>query len=74
MRVSGGDRDALSATLSSVQGVLAVSPSGSRIRVVAQRSAEQAVTQAVASANATFEPVAPDFEDLFLTLMCEGAN
>jgi ABC-2 type transport system ATP-binding protein len=74
VRISGGDRDAISATLSGMQGVLAVSPSGSRMRVILQRSAADALAQVVTAAHATFEPVAPDFEDLFLTRMREGAN
>jgi ABC-2 type transport system ATP-binding protein len=74
LRVSGGDRDAISASLAALQGVLAVSPSGSRIRVVVERDAVPALAQIVAAANAAYEPVAPDFEDLFLTRMREGES
>ncbi|MBI5532350.1 MAG: ABC transporter ATP-binding protein [Deltaproteobacteria bacterium] len=74
LRVSGGDRDAISASLSTLDGVLAVSPSGSRIRVVVERKAVPALAQMAAAANATYEAVAPDFEDLFLTRMREGES
>jgi ABC-2 type transport system ATP-binding protein len=71
LRVEGGDREAMSALLQSAPGVLALSPSGSRMRVVVQRDAELSVRTIAAEAGASLEPVAPDFEDLFLTRMHE---
>jgi ABC-2 type transport system ATP-binding protein len=73
-RVSGGDRDAISSAIANVPGVLAVSPSGSRVRVVVERPCAAALQSAVAAASASLERVAPDFEDLFLASMREGAN
>jgi ABC-2 type transport system ATP-binding protein len=72
-RVVGGDRDALGGALPSQPGVLALSPSGARMRVVVEAGAVQSLEHYVAQAGAELLPASPDFEDLFLTLIRQEA-
>jgi len=70
-RSTGGDRDQLLAALGAHPRVLAVSPAGSRVRMVVQRGGEADVEAVVTPLGGTFEPAVPDFEDLFLARMRE---
>ncbi len=65
--VSGGDRDAVEATLSGLPAVRAVSPAGSRLRVDLEAGSSEAVAAALAPLGAELRAVAPTFEDLFLS-------
>ncbi|HET8725638.1 MAG TPA: ABC transporter ATP-binding protein, partial [Anaeromyxobacteraceae bacterium] len=65
--VSGGDRDAVEATLSGLRAVRAVSPAGSRLRVDLEAGSSEAVAAALAPLGAELRAVAPTFEDLFLS-------
>jgi ABC-2 type transport system ATP-binding protein len=71
--VRGGDRDRVDAVLAAHPAVLAASPAGARLRVVVRRGATPDVRRALAPEGAALEPVAPDFEDLFLTRTREVA-
>jgi ABC-2 type transport system ATP-binding protein len=71
LRVVSGDRDAVLSATTGAAGVLATSPSGARMRIVVQEGSEQAVTEALARAGAMVERTAPDFEDLFLSLVAK---
>lgn len=73
-RVVGSSRDAVAAALEGRPGVLAISPSGSRVRIVVERSAQQEVQRLVAESKASMVATTPDFEDLFLTRMREEAQ
>jgi ABC-2 type transport system ATP-binding protein len=65
--VSGGDRDRVDATLASLPAVRAVSPAGSRLRVDVVAGGRPEVAAALAQVGAELRPVAPGFEDLFLS-------
>jgi ABC-2 type transport system ATP-binding protein len=65
--VSGGDRDAVEAALGRLPGVRAVSPAGSRLRVDLESGSGAAVAAALSPLGAELRPVAPTFEDLFLS-------
>jgi ABC-2 type transport system ATP-binding protein len=69
--VVGGDREHTHATLASRPDVVAASPAGARIRLVAQPGSFAALSAALAPAE--LRRVAPDFEDLFLARMAEEA-
>jgi ABC-2 type transport system ATP-binding protein len=72
--VSGGDRDAVEVVLAARREVRAVSPAGSRLRVDVDAGSREALAAALAEAGAELRPVAPTFEDLFLSrLHREGA-
>ncbi|HET8733275.1 MAG TPA: ABC transporter ATP-binding protein [Anaeromyxobacteraceae bacterium] len=65
--VSGGDREPVEAALASLPQVRAVSPAGSRLRVDLEGGTGAEVAAALAPLGAELRPVAPTFEDLFLS-------
>jgi len=65
--VAGGDRDRVEAVLASLAAVRAVSPAGSRLRVDVLAGGRDGVAAALAPVGAELRPVAPNFEDLFLS-------
>jgi ABC-2 type transport system ATP-binding protein len=65
--VAGGDRDRVEAVLATLPAVRSVSPAGSRLRVDLIAGARDGVAAALAPAGAELRPVAPNFEDLFLS-------
>jgi ABC-2 type transport system ATP-binding protein len=65
--VAGGDRDRVEAVLASLPAVRAVSPAGSRLRVDLLAGGRDGVAAALATIGAELRPVAPNFEDLFLS-------
>ncbi len=65
--VSGGDREPVEAALASLPQVRAVSPAGSRLRVDLEGGTSAEVAAALAPLGAELRPVAPTFEDLFLS-------
>ena len=71
--VRGGDRERVDAALVASAAVRAASPAGERLRVVVARGAGAEVARALAPLGARLEPVAPDFEDLFLSRIREDA-
>ncbi|MGC3997683.1 MAG: ABC transporter ATP-binding protein [Anaeromyxobacter sp.] len=71
--VRGGDRDRLDAVLAAHPAVRAASPAGDRLRIVSARGARAEVEAAVAPLGARLEPIAPGFEDLFLSRLREAA-
>jgi ABC-2 type transport system ATP-binding protein len=73
-RVDGGERDAVAGALQAHPRVLALSPSGARVRVVVARGAEAEVAAALAPFGARLRAVSPDFEDLFLARLHEEAS
>lgn len=65
--IVGGDRERIHAALNGIgAGLLASSPAGVRLRVVAERSLEPRLRALAAAEAAELVPAAPDFEDLFL--------
>ena len=72
--VWGGERDAVEGALAALGDVRAVSPAGSRLRVDLAPGARAGVGEALRPLGAELRPVAPGFEDLFLSrLRREGA-
>ena len=65
--VAGGDRDRVEALLVALPAVRSVSPAGSRLRVDLLAGSRDGVAAALAPAGAELRPVAPSFEDLFLS-------
>ena len=65
--VAGGERDPVEAALAGLPGVRAISPAGSRLRVGLDAGARDGVAAALAPLSAELRPVAPTFEDLFLS-------
>jgi ABC-2 type transport system ATP-binding protein len=65
--VSGGERDRVEAVLSGQAAVRSISPAGSRLRVDVAAGGRAEVAAALAPAGAELRPVAPGFEDLFLS-------
>ena len=65
--VAGGDRDRVEAVLATLPEVRSVSPAGSRLRVDLLAGGRDGVAAALAPAGAELRPVAPSFEDLFLS-------
>jgi ABC-2 type transport system ATP-binding protein len=65
--VAGGDRDRVEAALGRLPRVRAVSPAGSRLRVDLEAGSRDEVAAALAPLSAELRPVAPTFEDLFLS-------
>ncbi|HVP69130.1 MAG TPA: ABC transporter ATP-binding protein [Anaeromyxobacteraceae bacterium] len=72
--VFGGDRDKVEAVLSGLPEVRAVSPAGSRLRVDLSRGGRERATLALAPLGAELRPVAPSFEDLFLSRLLREAS
>jgi ABC-2 type transport system ATP-binding protein len=67
VEVSGGDRERLDRALLDLPEVRAVSPAGSRLRVDLAPGSRERVAAALAPLGAELRPVAPSFEDLFLS-------
>jgi len=65
--VAGGDRDRVEVLLATLPAVRSVSPAGSRLRVDLLAGSRDGVAAALAPAGAELRPVAPSFEDLFLS-------
>jgi ABC-2 type transport system ATP-binding protein len=65
--VAGGERDPVEAALASLPQVRAVSPAGSRLRVDLDAGTREAVAAVLRPLGAELRPVAPTFEDLFLS-------
>lgn len=65
--VAGGERDPVEEALAGLPGVRAISPAGSRLRVGLDAGARDEVAAALAPLDAELRPVAPTFEDLFLS-------
>jgi ABC-2 type transport system ATP-binding protein len=65
--IAGGDRDRIESALSSLPAVRSVSPAGSRLRVDLLAGTRDEVAVALAPLDAELRPVAPSFEDLFLS-------
>jgi ABC-2 type transport system ATP-binding protein len=65
--IAGGDRDRIESVLASLPAVRSVSPAGSRLRVDLLAGARDEVASALAPLDAELRPVAPSFEDLFLS-------
>jgi drug efflux transport system ATP-binding protein len=65
--VSGGDRDRVDQLLAALPEVRAASPAGSRLRVDLTRGGAARVREALRPLGAEMRPVAPSFEDLFLS-------
>jgi len=72
-RVEGGARAAVGAALDGHPAVLAVSPAGARVRLVARRGRAAEIQSALTPLGATLTPTAPDFEDVFLARLHEEA-
>jgi ABC-2 type transport system ATP-binding protein len=73
--VTAADRDAAEQRLAERADVLALSPHGADLRVVVRRDARGEFHRWAAAQRPPFAvaPVAPDFEDVFLTLVEEAA-
>jgi len=65
--VGGGERDLVDQSLDSLAAVRAVTPAGSRLRVDLSPGARDEVAAALLPLGASLRPVAPTFEDLFLS-------
>jgi ABC-2 type transport system ATP-binding protein len=65
--ITGGDRDQVEAVLGALPAVRSVSPAGSRLRVDVVAGGREGVAAALAPLGAELRPVAPSFEDLFLS-------
>jgi ABC-2 type transport system ATP-binding protein len=65
--IAGGDRDRIESVLASLPAVRSVSPAGSRLRVDLLAGSRDEVATALAPFDAELRPVAPSFEDLFLS-------
>jgi ABC-2 type transport system ATP-binding protein len=65
--VRGGERERVDATLAASPAVRASSPAGSRLRIAVAQGRGGDVSAALAPLGAALEPVAPGFEDLFLS-------
>jgi ABC-2 type transport system ATP-binding protein len=72
--VSGGEREEVDAALSALPDVRAVSPAGSRLRVELASGARERVAAALSPRGAELRPVAPTFEDLFLSRLLREAR
>ncbi|HET8732917.1 MAG TPA: ABC transporter ATP-binding protein [Anaeromyxobacteraceae bacterium] len=71
--VRGGERDRVDAALARAPAVRAATPAGERLRVVVACGAAPELGRALEPLGATLHPVAPDFEDLFLSRIGEEA-
>jgi ABC-2 type transport system ATP-binding protein len=65
--VVGGDRERVEAALSASPDVRTVSPAGSRLRVDLVAGSRERLGTALSPLGAELRPVAPSFEDLFLS-------
>ena len=65
--IVGGDRDAVEGVLAQRSEVRASSPAGSRLRIDVEKGGGERVRTALAPLGAQLRPVAPAFEDLFLS-------
>ena len=65
--IAGGDRERVEAVVGSLPAVRSVSPAGSRLRVDFVAGGRDGVAAALAPLGAELRPVAPSFEDLFLS-------
>jgi ABC-2 type transport system ATP-binding protein len=65
--VGGGARDDVLAALDACDAVRSRSPAGARLRVVCARGRLSELEAAVAGANVSLAPIAPTFEDVFIT-------
>jgi ABC-2 type transport system ATP-binding protein len=66
IEISGGVRDVLQRQLTEAPEVIALSPAGTRLRVILQREGLSTIDAALRRLQVTFEPVTPNFEDVFL--------
>jgi ABC-2 type transport system ATP-binding protein len=73
-RVEGGDRNALVDALGRDARVVAMSPTGERVRIVVAPDAVDGVGDRVAALGGRLVPTAPDFEDLFLSRLREESG
>jgi ABC-2 type transport system ATP-binding protein len=73
-RVEGGDRNALVDALGRDARVVAMSPTGERVRIVVSPDAVAGVGERVAALGGRLVPTAPDFEDLFLSRLREESD
>ena len=73
-RVDGGEREAVTTALQGHPRVLALSPSGARVRVVVARGGADEVAAVLLPLGAQLHAVSPDFEDLFLARLHEEAS
>ncbi len=71
--VLGGDRDALDEVLRALPSVRALSPGGTRLRVVLRPGTRADVAAALSPLGARLEPTLANFEDLFLVRVGEAA-
>ncbi len=71
--VLGGDRDALDEVLRALPSVRALSPAGTRLRVVLRPGTRADVAAALSPLGARLEPTLANFEDLFLVRVGEAA-
>lgn len=69
-----GDREALDAILTDLPEVLLLSPAGARLRIVVKPRTRQTVEAAVSSLEVKLNPVALNFEDLFLVRITESQD
>jgi ABC-2 type transport system ATP-binding protein len=65
--ISGGERDRVEAALAALPAVRSISPAGSRLRVDLAAGSSGGVAAALEPLGAGLLPVAPSFEDLFLS-------
>ena len=72
--IIGGDRDLVDAALLRRPEVRALSPAGAHLKVTVAPGGKAAVAQVLAELGASLTPAAPDFEDLFLARVAEGAG
>jgi ABC-2 type transport system ATP-binding protein len=70
-RVQGSDRDSVGRELGQDAGVLALSPSGSRLRIVIRQGHSDRISSTLSRIGATLVSTAPDFEDLFLARIAD---
>jgi ABC-2 type transport system ATP-binding protein len=71
--VEGLSREAAEAALRGVDGVIASSPAGARLRLVLDADAAPAIHARLTAAGASLRAVRPGFEDLFLAATREAA-
>ena len=65
--IAGGDRERVESVVESLPAVRSMSPAGSRLRVDLVAGERASVAAALAPLGAELRPVAPSFEDLFLS-------
>jgi ABC-2 type transport system ATP-binding protein len=67
--IRGGDRTSVEAALAPIGAIFAISPAGSRLRVVVPPGAAPGIEGALAPLGAELARVPPSFEDLYLVHM-----